>query len=80
MEWRMLKLSLEHLRELGLTFPARNKFKQVKASISLDWLIRDAGLSEKQRNAIERHLRGEKGIDWNYYNGVRKLKKFISKV
>lgn len=77
----MLKLSLEHLRELGLTFPSQDKFKQIKASISLSWLIRDAGLSKRQREAIEKRLQGKhKKIDWNYYHGVQKLKAWVKKI
>ena len=71
--------SLEELRERGVDFPAKDKWVQTNAKISLEWLMRDAGLSEKQRNAIESHLRGEK-VDYNYYNAIRKIKRFTKKV
>ena len=75
------EISLDRLREeFGIEFPSGGHFKQVNAGISLNWLVKDAGLSEKERNAIEGHLRGEKRIGGDYYRGIEKLKKFVAKL
>ena len=72
------EISLEKLREeLGVEFPSKNRWKQVKASITLDWLMRDAGLSERQKKAVERYLQGEKSNRSNLYWGMRKLKDLV---
>lgn len=69
------EVSLDLLEGLGIDVPAKNRWQSIKAGISLFWLIEDAGLSLKQRKAIERHLRGGR-LSFNYWNGLRKLRRY----
>ena len=74
-------ISLEELQEeLGIEFSGQDRWSEIKAGISLDWLMRDAGLSERQKIAVEKYLGGEKYNKDNIYHAKRKMKRFARKL
>jgi len=57
------EISLEELREIGISFPAKDKWKQIKAGITLEWLMRDAKLSHKLISVMELVAQGFRDMD-----------------
>ena len=52
--------SLEELREKDFDFPSPDIWPKINAKITLEWLMRDAGLSKKLRDVMQLKVKGYK--------------------
>lgn len=75
----MVTVSIERLREIGIEFPAKDRWKQTRVKISIDWLMRDAGLSEREKNAVREKIKGDQPDKDSLYRALCKLKGFSEK-
>lgn len=74
-------ISLEELKEeLGIEASGKDRWKKVRAKISVDWLMKDAGLSVRQKKSVERYLSGKKSNRSNLYWGMRKMKNLVKSI